>query len=181
MQIIDIILSVILFLFLLNGLRKGLIASVLGIFGLIIIIILIARFSKPLQNMLIIELGLQEILAVAISYVLIVLVITLTIRLISFLLKKLMSVLNLGCADRILGMIFGLINGVLIIAILLLALDLTPLKKHLPKYTKDSVIIGYIRYGTNLIEAKVPDLDSLKKPLENKIQEVDDKVKKGTI
>lgn len=175
----DIILAIFLVMFLLNGLRKGLIASVLGVFGLIIIIILIAKFSKPLQNMLISELGLQDILAIVVSYALIVLVISLSIRLISYLLKKVMSLLNLGCADRILGMIFGLLNGALILAIILVALDLTPLRKHIPKYTKDSVIIKYIRYGTDLIEGNLPDLDSLKKPLEDKIQKVDEKINKA--
>ncbi|MDO9576534.1 MAG: CvpA family protein [Candidatus Cloacimonadales bacterium] len=179
MQIIDIILGVFLLLFLLNGLRKGLIASVLGVFGLIVIIVLIANFSKPLQNMLIIELGLQEIFAIIISYVLIILVISLTIRLISYLLKKIMSILNLGCADRILGMVFGLLNGALIIAIILVALDLSPWRKHLPEYTNKSVVIKYIRYGTNLIEGNLPELDSIKKPIEDKIQEVDEKINKA--
>jgi membrane protein required for colicin V production len=179
MQIIDIILGIFLIAFLINGLRKGLIASVLGVFGLIVIIILIAKFSKPLQNMLIIELGLQEILAIITSYVLIILVISLTIRLISFLLKKVMSILNLGCADRILGMIFGFINGALIIAVILIALDLTPLRKNIAEFTKDSIIVKYIRYGTNLVEDSIPELDDLKKPIENKIQEVDDKINKS--
>ncbi|MBC8383994.1 MAG: CvpA family protein, partial [Candidatus Cloacimonetes bacterium] len=101
---------------------------------------------------------------------------SLTIRLISYLLKKVMSALNLGCADRILGMVFGLLNGALIIAIILVALELTPLRKYVPKYTKNSVIVKYIRYGTNLIEGNLPELDSIIKPIEDKIQKVDEEI-----
>jgi membrane protein required for colicin V production len=176
MQIIDIVLGIFLLALIFNGFRKGLIASVLGVFGLILIIIFIAKFSKPLQNMLILELGVQEVLAMIVSYVLIILVISLTIRLISYLLKKVLSALNLGCADRILGMVFGLINGMLIIGIILVALDLSPLRKYVPEYTKNSIIVKYIRVGTNLIEGNIPDIESVKKPIEDKMQEVDEKI-----
>jgi len=176
MQVIDIILGVFLLFFLINGFRKGLIKSVLNVFGLIVIIILLVKFSIPLKNMLIVEIGLQEILATIVSYVLIVLVVSLFIRLISYLLKKILSMLNLGFADKILGMIFGFLNGVLIIAILLLVIDLIPARESVHKFTKDSIIVSYIRYGTNKLNIKSPNPKSRKLSVENKIQEADQKI-----
>ena len=177
MSVIDIILGCFLLFFLINGFRKGLIKSVLNAFGLIMIIILLVKFSKPLTNMLIVELGLQEVLAVIVAYILIILVITLVVRLISYLLKKILSMLNLGFADRILGMIFGFLNGVLIIALILLLLNLSPLQKSVREFTRDSIIVNNINHFLYKLNKKTPNLKSIKKPIDDSIKEVDRKIK----
>lgn len=176
MHILDIIIGIFLLAFVINGLRKGFIKSVLGLLGLIVIIILIVKIGNPLKIILIKELGINEILAVALSYILIIFFITIIIKLIGWILSQVMNILNAGCLDRILGMIFGFLNGVLIVAIILILLDITPMRKTIREFTKDSFAVQYIRHYTSILDKNFPETDEIKLPIEKSIKDIDQKI-----
>ncbi len=175
MHILDIIIGIFLLAFVINGLRKGLIQSVLGLLGLILIIVLIVKVGTPVKFMLIQELGINEIIAMILSYILIVIFIVIIIRLVGWILGNIISVLNAGCLDKILGMIFGFLNGVLIIAIILILLDISPIRKTVRNATRDSVAVQYIRKFTHIVDSNFPDTEKLKIPIEKSMEDLDKK------
>ncbi|MCF7793704.1 MAG: CvpA family protein [Candidatus Cloacimonetes bacterium] len=176
MHLLDIIIGIFVLAFVFNGLRKGFIKSVLGLLGLIVIIILIIKIGNPVKIMLIRELGINEILAVALAYILIIFFITIVVKIIGWMLSKIMNILNAGCLDRILGMVFGFLNGVLIIAIVLILLDITPMRKSIRKFTNDSVAVQYIRKFTLIVDKNFPEANKFKVPIEKTIEDLDQKI-----
>lgn len=176
MHLLDIIIGIFLLAFVYNGLRKGFIKSVLGLLGLIVIIILIIKIGNPVKIMLIRELGIQEILAVILSYILIIFFITIVIKIIGWMLSKIINVLNASCLDRLLGMVFGLLNGVLIIAIILVLLDITPLRKSVRQFTNDSISVQYIRKFTLIVDRNFPEVKEFQVPIEKTIEDFDQKL-----
>jgi membrane protein required for colicin V production len=176
MNILDIIIGVFLLAFAFNGLRKGLIKSVLGLLGLIIIILLIVKIGHPVKLMLINQFNINEILALILAYILIIFFITIIFKLIGVILSKIISVLNAGCIDRVLGVIFGLLNGLLIISIILIVIDLSPLKDSVRKATRDTFSIQFIRKFTYEIDKKLPEAKEIRLPLEKSMEDIKEKV-----
>ncbi|HPR16794.1 MAG TPA: CvpA family protein [Candidatus Cloacimonadota bacterium] len=176
MNILDIIIAVFLVIFMINGLRKGFIKNVLGLLGLIVIIILIIKIGNPVKIMLIQKIGISEILALILAYVLIIIFITLVVKLISFILSQIITTLNAGCLDKMLGMVFGLLNGVLIIALILIVFDISPAKKTVRIMTQDSVAVQYIRKFTLVVDKNFPEVKQIKIPVEEAIKNINQKV-----
>ena len=154
MNILDIILGIFLLVLLFHGLIKGFVKSIISLAGLVVIVLLIAKTGHIVKGMLILRFGFSELLAVIFSYILIAIAIIIIAKITIKILEMIIEFLHLKWLDRLLGAFFGIFNGVLIIAIFLLLLNLFPLKKHIRVYTFDSIIVTNILNITDKIELK---------------------------
>ena len=154
MNILDIILGIFLLVLLFHGLIKGFVKGIISLASLVVIVLLIAKTGHIVKGFLILRLGFSELLAVIFSYILIAVAIILIAKITIKILQMIIEFLHLKWLDRLLGAFFGVFNGVLIIAIFLLLLNLFPLRKHIRVYTSDSIIATNILNVTDKIELK---------------------------
>ena len=173
MNILDIILSIFLVVLLFHGLKKGFINSIISLFSLFIIVILIAKTGHIIKGVLIVRFGFSELIAVICSYILITLAIILIAKITLKISQMIIEFLHLKWLDRILGAFFGVFNGALIIAILLLLLNLLPFEEQIRDFTSSSKIAVNIRYITDKIELKYPGL-------KEKVQDIGKDIDKNT-
>ncbi len=186
MNILDIILGIFLVVLLVQGLLKGFIKSIISLLSLIVIVVLIAKMGHIFKGMLIVRFGLSELLAIIISYILIALAIFLIAKITFKILNMMIEFLHLKWLDKLLGAFFGIFNGAMIIAIILLLLNLLPFEKQIRNVTASSEIIVNIQKVTDKIELKYPGfkekVQSLGKDIDKKSEEIeqliDDKTSK---
>ena len=173
MNILDIIFGIFLIVLLFFGLKKGFIKSILNLFSLFVIVLLIAKTGHIVKGMLIVRFGFNEYLAIAVSYILIALAIVLIAKITIKILQMIIEFLHLKWLDRLLGALFGIFNGALIIAIILLLLNLLPFEKQIRDFTSSSKIATNIRNVTDKVESKYPGL-------KEKIQDLGKDIDKNT-
>ncbi|OQX71911.1 MAG: hypothetical protein B6D62_00950, partial [Candidatus Cloacimonas sp. 4484_275] len=111
--------------------------------------------------------------ATILSYLLIFVIIMIIAKIIILLLHKMIDVLNLTALNRILGGLFGVLNCLLVIAIVLFILELSPLKNSIVKTTSSSYIVKSTRILVNELERNYPKIEREK----DKIQQMMDKNK----
>ncbi len=181
MNILDIILGIFLMVLLIHGLKKGFIRSIISLFSLCVIVLLIAKSGHIIKGMLIAKLGFSEIAAIVLSYILITLTIILIAKLTIKILDMIIEFLHLKWLDRLLGAFFGVFNGALIIAIILLLLNLLPFEEQIRDYTSSSKIAMNIRNITDKIELKYPGIKekvhSIEKDINDKTEELEKQIK----
>jgi len=173
MNILDIILGIFLLVFFFYGFKKGLIASLIHLLGLIVAIFLIIKTGTVVKESMIEKFGFGDTLAMILSYLLIFIIIMIIAKIIILLLHKLIDVLNLTALNRILGGIFGVFNCFLVIAIILVILELSPLKNTVVNLTENSHIVKSTRILIGELEKNYPKIEQEKE----KIQGILDKKK----
>ncbi|MDP8204870.1 MAG: CvpA family protein [Candidatus Tenebribacter mawsonii] len=178
MNILDIILGIFLLVLLFHGLTKGFIRSAISLISLVVIVILIAKSGHIFKGMLMVRLGFNEFFAIICSYILIALVIVLIAKLTIKILQMIIEFLRLKWLDRVLGAFFGVFNGTLIIAIVLLLLNLLPFEKQIRNFTSSSTIADNIRNITDKIELKYPGLKEKVQSVGKDIDENAEKIEK---
>ncbi|MBN2461182.1 MAG: CvpA family protein [Candidatus Cloacimonetes bacterium] len=175
MNVLDIIFGVILLLFLLNGIRKGLVSSLIHLLGLVLAVVLISKTGHLVKAGLMDKFNMSEILAVIIAYVLIFLVIMIITRIAIKLVNRMVQFLNLMWLNRLLGGIFSLFCGVLIIAILIILANISPFEKEIREFTSASYIISTIRTTTEKLESRYQKIEEIKKPIKDTITDTIEK------
>lgn len=174
MNILDIILGVFLIIFLFKGFRKGFTKSVIYLLGLIVIVVLAAKTGYLVRDYLIFKFGFNEIFAVILSYVLIALFILVISKVVVMILHTIINFLNLKWLDKLLGLFFGFFNGVLIIALILIILDISPFEDSIRKFTSRSIISTKIRIISDKLEKRYPEFKDLVKPIEKQMEKLDE-------
>lgn len=181
MNILDIILGIFLVVLLFHGLKKGFVNSIIRLFSLFVIVLLIAKTGHIVKGMLIVRLGFSELLAIIFSYILIALIIIIITKLTIKILDMIIEFLHLKWLDRLLGALFGVFNGTLLIAIILLLLNLLPFEEQIHDYTSSSIIITNIRNATDKIELEYPEIkkkvQSIGKDIDKKTEEIEKQIK----
>ncbi|MBL7191195.1 CvpA family protein [bacterium] len=140
MTYIDYIVLLILAGFLVKGVFQGLIKQVMTIIGLIAGLALAWKFY-PLLSPYAVKIGIPHAIAIVIAFVTIYVVVMVTIRIIANLIHKTVKFLFLGWINRVLGGLFGFLEGCLLIMILLTLLSFTPLQK---------IVSGQLQYSPTL-------------------------------
>ena len=176
MNVLDIILGVFLLILMFNGFRKGFIKNVIGLLGLVVIVFFIAKTGHLVKALLITKFEIGEILATILSYILIALIITIVAKIVIKILHMIIDFLRISWLNKLLGTLFGLFNGALIIAIIILLLNLSPLESAIRKGTSNSRIITTIRLITERIETDYPEIKKLQKPVQEKMKKVEEEI-----
>ena len=123
MNYLDIIIAIILLVFGIKGLRKGLIIEVVSLLAFGVGIYGAMHFSdftaEHLQDFMEINPQYLNTIAFVLTFIIMVVVVNLIGRLIS----KLMKSLNLGFFDKLGGFLFGVLKGVLLCSTFVLVLN----------------------------------------------------------
>ncbi|MEJ2469844.1 MAG: CvpA family protein [Desulfuromonadales bacterium] len=130
---IDIAILVILCGFLLKGVLRGLLKEVCSLAGLFVGAFLAFRYHGPLADVLLQQIDVPAPVAVAITFTVLFLTTILFFVVLGFLLSRFVKLLFLGGFNRVVGGLFGLSQGVLLLAVVLFALSLRPMPWGLDK------------------------------------------------
>ena len=131
--------------FLFVGYKKGFISSIISLVGLSAIVILLGRFAPLAKEGLIERFALSPFSATIFSYILIIVLILLIAKIIKIILRKIILFLEINWLDKLLGSLFGLMNGVILLMLLVIVINVLPISKYVWDKTKNSKITTSIR------------------------------------
>jgi membrane protein required for colicin V production len=126
MNAVDIAILVVLAAFLLKGLLRGFLKELCSTLGLLAGGFLAFYYHLPLAKWLMANTGLRDQWAVGIAFLVIFLSIVLFFAALGLLLSRFLAVLFLGGFNRVVGGFFGLLQGVLLLALILFSVSLQP-------------------------------------------------------
>jgi len=121
--LVDITILVILCFFLLKGIFRGLLREVCSLLGLVLGGIFAFTFHLPLAQFLQDSFNLSAQLCIWGSFLSIFLLVVILFAVIGFVLHRFVKLVFLGGFNRLAGAIFGIIQGVVILAMIILALS----------------------------------------------------------
>ncbi len=126
MGFIDWLIVIILALGAFNGFRKGLVATLVRIGAASVVFLLIGQIFPLVKNGLIVNLKLGLVPATILAAILIFVALAVIIRLIQRLLINVLKGTHLSGLNKFLGLVFGFVNGLVVIIIMMVLLDCAP-------------------------------------------------------
>jgi len=110
------------------GIWRGLVYEVLSVLNWIAAFVL-AQWFAPMAAQRLPMAGASEVVRYAAGFVLVFVVSLFAGGLVAFLIRKLVAAVGLRPVDRVLGAVFGLVRGVVILLVLAVLVGMTPLVK----------------------------------------------------
>ena len=126
MGIIDWIILVLLFVFLIFGLRRGFAGMLVQLVGYIATFVLIGQYYPLLRNSLVLKFKFDSTLASILAIILIIVLIGVIARLVIYFLDRTLRLMRLSTMNKFFGALFGLFNALLIVMIFTVILDFIP-------------------------------------------------------
>jgi membrane protein required for colicin V production len=136
-MIIDIIILIIMAVFFIMGVKRGLIQQALDILGIILAFLGAFYLAHYVAYYLEDSIELQYNISLVLSAVAIFIAILVFFKIMGIFLKKLADIALLGSLDRIGGGLFGLFKGVLLISLLLIIAFNIPLPDQYKKQIRE--------------------------------------------
>jgi membrane protein required for colicin V production len=124
---VDWILLAVLGLSLLLGLWRGIVQEVLSLVGWVAAFY-VSQLYAPLAAAWLPMEGSSQMLRYAAGFVVVFVAVLVATVLVSFVVKKLVSAVGLGPLDRLLGSLFGLMRGVVILLAVTVFVGMTPMR-----------------------------------------------------
>jgi membrane protein required for colicin V production len=125
---VDWMLLAVLGLSFLLGLWRGIVQEVLSLAGWVAAFYLSQMYAPMAAAWLPME-GSSQMLRYAAGFVLVFVAVLVATVLVSFVVKKLVSAVGLGPLDRLLGSLFGLMRGVVILLAVTVLVGMTPMRE----------------------------------------------------
>jgi membrane protein required for colicin V production len=173
MSILDILIGIPLIWAMYKGFTKGfiievatLLALILGIYGAIHFSDFTADF---IQNKFSYDSNYMEIIAFIVTFLLIVII----LNVIGKMLNSFIEAISLGLINRILGVVFGLLKGILILSIFIYFVNFLDKKFELISQTKKDESLFYtpmIKISETLFDIFDSDFDSTTKKIKEELQ-----------
>lgn len=138
MSLVDILILVILALFLLKGAIRGLLKEVCSLLGLILGGAFAFTFHLPLAQHLQDSFDLPARLSVWGAFLGIFILVVAIFAVLGFLLNRFVKLILLGGLNRLTGALFGLLQGVVILAMVILALGSSVAPQQARDWVQDS-------------------------------------------
>lgn len=154
MNLLDVILIVVIAFSSVYGLFKGLVKEVISILALIIGLIGASRFYEGASSLLK-DLGLGEQAARILSFIILFIVIFVALILIGKLIHKLVHAIFLGWLNRLGGIGFGFIRGIIVSGIIIMILTII-LSEKAP-ILSESKLTPHIMSISKVLVSLVPD------------------------
>lgn len=129
MNWVDVTLVAVLVLSILLGLWRGLVYEVLSVAGWVVAFIAAQRYADPVAALLPME-GFAPALRLAAGFALVFIGVAFAAGLVSWLVKKLVASVGLRPVDRVLGAVFGIARGVLILLAVATVVSMTPMRSE---------------------------------------------------
>jgi membrane protein required for colicin V production len=122
---LDIIFALILLIAMIRGAMRGFVTELLSMSAVILGILAAVFFSAPLSVYVSMLLG-QSMWSQIIAFLVLFIVVYLIVKLVESLLNRGIEALSLKKLDSVLGFLLGALEGLLIVCVALLILDLQP-------------------------------------------------------
>lgn len=127
MNFIDVMILIVIGAFLVKGLLRGLMKELCSLVGLAVGSLLAFRFHAPFAEAMVSAFNLPASVCVVLAFLAIFLVTLLVFGLIGMLLSKYVKLLYVGGLNRVAGGIFGIVQGVLLLSVVMFGLSVSPL------------------------------------------------------
>ncbi len=150
---VDFTVAGILLVSMLLGLWRGLIYEVMALLGWPIAFIASKLFAGELATRLP---SMQEPLRVAASYAVMFIAVLIAWAILTRLISKLIKVVGAGWTDRVLGALFGVFRGALVVLVLVWLIGLTNLFEH--KYWRDAMTGRSLETVALFTKSWLPDI-----------------------
>jgi membrane protein required for colicin V production len=147
MNAVDIAILVILAAFLLKGLVRGFLKEICSTVGLLAGGFLAFYYHLPLAKWLMANTALPDHWAVGFAFLLLFLGTVLVFAALGLLLSRFVSLLFLGGFNRVIGGFFGLLQSVLLLALILFAISLQPPQRLQPLLQASELSPPFIHLG----------------------------------
>jgi membrane protein required for colicin V production len=148
MNLVDIAILLILTAFLVKGLVRGLLKELCSLIGLLGGAVLAYCFHVSLADLLAQSLRVPSAVAVVAAFLAIFLTTILFFAVLGHLLSRFVKLIFLGGLNRLAGGIFGLAEGVVLLAVILFALSLRPLPEVLrPAFNGSELSPPFVNLG----------------------------------
>lgn len=145
MHYLDLVLILVIGFFIVKGLFKGFVNEALGLAGYVIAIIVVANTRGPLSNLISHVFGISKVAALLAAMICSFIVIMLTISITSRLITKAAKKLHLSLMNRIAGGAFGALEAIIVSGLCLVALIKNPVFPKLgASIAKNSILTPYI-------------------------------------
>ena len=153
MNYLDAAILLLLSLFLLKGLVRGLVKEFFSLFGLLVGTALAFRFFQPLAEIMRETLHLPVGVSAAIAFLALFVTTILLFSLVGYLISRFAKLLFLGGLNRVAGGFFGLAQGVLLLAILLFTIAGQRLPTRVKQvYTDSQLAPPFVELGSAAVE-----------------------------
>src|SRR6185369_12740886 len=154
---IDIALVILIILSVLNGYRRGFVHGVFDLAGWMLSLVAALRYYQPVAQWIGPRIDLwSEVWDQPIAFVLVALLVGMTVQAIGiWLLMQLPSDIQERQTNRLLGVIPGFINGVIVVAIVSALLLAIPLTESLSERTRDSVLVNRLAVYAESLEGEL--------------------------
>ena len=179
----DILFSLILLFFTINGFRRGLISEIARLTGLFLACFIASKYYNNLTPIIENYLMNEKLIQIA-AFLILFFSTIIIINLLSSTIQKLFEFIYLGWLNRLLGSLIGFIKGLIIISILILCIDALP-KKTIAKLNEESIIYKVSNNIKEIILSDVNtnihnsiDLKKISKEFENNLINLDSLYKK---
>ncbi len=124
---LDIGFGILLLVFLIWGMSRGLLWTLIRLASLVGVIVIISSFGEEYRYKLGNFIHVSPGVATVITYLLIFLIMMILAKIAYDLCIKLVKTLKLGCLDRLLGGIFAVVEYMLLLAMIVILIDISPL------------------------------------------------------
>lgn len=151
---LDWIFIVVLLGSLLLGLWRGLVYEVISVVSWVAAFVL-AQWLAPEVAQKLPMAGATEVIRFAAAFVLVFVVVVMAFGLLAWLGKKLMASVGLSPLDRLLGAVFGLVRGAVVLLALTVVVQMTPLKRS--AWWQDSVGAGAAQAVLKSVKPLLPE------------------------
>lgn len=138
MSLVDIAILVLLGFFLLKGIIRGLLREICSLLGLVLGGVFAFSFHLPLAQHLRDTFKLPAQLCVWGSFLAIFLLVVIIFAVLGFVLHRFVKLVFLGGFNRLSGALFGLVQGVVLIAMIVLTLNSAVVPKSAHKLVRES-------------------------------------------
>jgi len=158
MNLLDIFIVIPLVWFGYKGLTRGLVLELASLIGLILGIYAGIHFSHYAENFLVDTFHLSGKYLPVISFIVTFIVVILAIYLIGKIIEKLIDLVALGFFNKLLGLVFGILKGALLISVLFFVINSFDLNQRMikPHVKENSLLYGPVE---KIVPAIVPWLD----------------------
>ena len=139
MNYFDIAILVIVFIFLVMGFRKGLVAEVVGLLGILIAVFLAFRFGTSAADLVPEQFNFPKILNIFIGFILVFGGVFLFFKFLAKTLEKVIHPTALSWLDKSGGLALGAVEGVITASVAIFLFSLTPLESAVENDINDSL------------------------------------------
>ena len=182
MNVLDLIIGIILVLFAITGLRKGLIIEAFYLASFLFGAYGAMHFSDAVADWMSDFINVSEDYLTIISFIVTFIIVLILVRLFGRVISRLLEAISLGFVDKIGGFIFGVLKGALLVSVIIMIMNVfgasdlinNDLRESSKLYTLTESIANTIYDNREDLEDKVENaLDKSMDKIEDKMDAIE--------